>query len=374
MGEGGLERVRQKETTFLKNRFWMNCKQKGNFLLLRKSIHGMSLPGFYLLGFQGSRLSASGFSDVVGSRPSLNNRILNHTMPPRIPLRIPEQATCLKVTTRSQICLLQASWTTRSIRQYSTPPVPEASIHKDLRSQFSPQPPAQIARQPTPKRSLRPYIWSALFFSIGLLSGQYISLIVAPPALPAPGTKEDELMVKFLGEKAEQLPIVQSLSTDPNWISHDAYTSLPEEERAHRLTTGPLAGARAIGGFQRIFINKETGETVSVIWFGGAIAGWPGVTHGGVTATILDETLGRCAVRQFPAQTGVTANLELDYLKPIITNSFYVIRAMPQVGHTEKKCWVHGRLETLDGKVCVEAKGLFVVPKGYKTRVIAGDF
>lgn len=207
-----------------------------------------------------------------------------------------------------------------------------------------------------------------------MLAGQYVSLIVAPPALPPPGTKEDELMVKFLEEKAEKLPIVQSLSSDPNWTSHNAYTSLPEQERTHRLTTGPLGGARAIGGFQRIFINKETGETVSVIWFGGAIAGWPGVTHGGVTATILDETLGRCAVRQFTAQTGVTANLELDYLKPVVTNSFYVIRAIPQAGHTDKKCWVSGRLETLDGRVCVEAKGLFVVPKGYKTRVIAGDF
>jgi acyl-coenzyme A thioesterase PaaI-like protein len=39
------------------------------------------------------------------------------------------------------------------------------------------------------------------------------------------------------------------------------------------------------------------------------MAGWPGVTHGGVTATVLDEILGRVALRQFPSMTGVTANL-----------------------------------------------------------------
>jgi acyl-coenzyme A thioesterase PaaI-like protein len=181
-------------------------------------------------------------------------------------------------------------------------------------------------------------------------------------------------MVEFLQKQAEKLPIVQSLSTDPNWESYEAYSSVPEAEAPHRLTTGPLGGARAIGGFQRIFYNKESGEIVTVIWFGGAIAGWPGVTHGGVTATIMDEILGRCAIRQFPAQTGVTANLELNYLKPVVTNSFYVVRAVPQEGFTERKGWVSGRLETVDGRVCVEAKGLFVVPKGIKLRSIGDKF
>lgn len=111
-----------------------------------------------------------------------------------------------------------------------------------------------------------------------------------------------------------------------------------------------------------------------MIWFGGAIAGWPGVTHGGVIATIFDESMGRCAIRQFPANTGVTANLELNYLKPVITNSFYIIRAVPDQGATDKKCWVSARLETLEGRVCVEAKALFVVPKKFQTRKIGGQF
>lgn len=271
--------------------------------------------------------------------------------------------------------LLNVQGRPRNARQYSTPPAEaEAPKHKDLRSQFSDAIPPRPPAQPKPKGSLRPYIWSALFISLGLLAGQYTRLVIAPPPLPAAHTREDDLMVDFLKQKAEQLPIVRSLTSDPNWTFHDAYTSLPEPERIHRLTTGPLAGARAIGGFQRIFINKDTGETITVIWFGGAIAGWPGVTHGGVTATVLDETLGRCAIRQFPAKTGVTANLELNYLKPIITNAFYVIRAAPVEGHTDRKCWVNGRLETLDGAICVEAKALFVVPKGFITRAIAPDF
>ena len=176
-------------------------------------------------------------------------------------------------------------------------------------------------------------------------------------------------MVKHLTQQAEKLPIVQSLSSDPDWEVDEAYQHAAFDERPHMLITGPLSGARAVGAFQRIFHNNESGEIVNVVWFGGAISGWPGVTHGGVSATIIDETFARCGIQKFPSMTGVTANLNLNYLNPAITNSFYVVRAIPEVeGATEQKQWVYGRLETLDGKICVEGRGLFVVPKSTHTR------
>lgn len=199
--------------------------------------------------------------------------------------------------------------------------------------------------------------------------------MIAPPPLPDAGSKEDRFMVEHLKKKAEKLPIVQSLSTDPKWSSYEAYSSIPEDERLRRYTTGPLGGARGLGGFQRIFYNEESGEVVAVIWIGGGISGWPGVAHGGVMATLMDEVLGRCAIRQFPAKTGVTANLELSYLKPVVTNTFYVARASPiREGFTDKKGWVQGRLDSLEGRVSVEGKALFVVPKTFKTREIADKF
>jgi acyl-coenzyme A thioesterase PaaI-like protein len=181
-------------------------------------------------------------------------------------------------------------------------------------------------------------------------------------------------MAEYLRQKGSDLPLVKSLATDPAWESHDAYESISPERRSSTLTTGPLAGARALGGFQRIFTNKETGEVITVVWFGGAVSGWPGVTHGGLVATIMDEQLGRCAIRQFPSQTGVTANLDINYRKPVLTNSYYVVKAWPQTEtFTERKGWVSARLETLDGKVCADAKALYVVPKKFQTQVV-GNF
>lgn len=68
---------------------------------------------------------------------------------------------------------------------------------------------------------------------------------------------------------------------------------------------------------------------------------------------------------------GVTANLELSYRAPTLANRFYILRAEVDEAkanlNTDRKKWVKGVLEEVDtGKVCVEAKGLFVTPKGVK--------
>lgn len=86
--------------------------------------------------------------------------------------------------------------------------------------------------------------------------------------------------------------------------------------------------------------------------------------HGGLIATVLDESMGRCAIAKFPVKTGMTAKLEFNYRAPAVTNAFYIVRAWPVAeGSTERKGFVSGRLETVDGKICVEAGGLFVLPK-----------
>jgi acyl-coenzyme A thioesterase PaaI-like protein len=224
------------------------------------------------------------------------------------------------------------------------------------------EPPERAFRKP--KRSVRPYIFASFCFLIGITAGQYVKLIIAPPPLPAPGTPEDASLTAYIHKLASKLPIVRSLSSDPAWCSWDAYSTLSPEEKGQRITSGALAGSRGIGGYQRIFHNAETGDFVSVVWIGGATTSWPGVTHGGLIATLMDESLGRCAFSRFSAKTGVTANLEIDYLAPTVTNTFVVIRVAPVLeGSTNRKGFVAGRLETLEGKVCVKAKGLFIVPK-----------
>ncbi|KAK8064731.1 hypothetical protein PG994_007369 [Apiospora phragmitis] len=244
------------------------------------------------------------------------------------------------------------------------------------------------AQQPPPRRCRRGLVYAIVFACLGATLGSLFRLSISPPPLPAPGTPEDQYVTAGIHERAAKLPIVQKLSADPAWQSWAAYegdrhnSTSSSEKRKSSVTAGALSGSKGLA-YQRVFWNPATGELVNVVYFGGGTSGWPGVVHGGALATVLDETLGRCAILRFPSRTGVTARLELNYRKPTVTNAFYTVRTRPVVDEdkdkdkalnkdgsrksdrkSDRKLWVHGHVEAENGRVCVEARALFVVPKG----------
>jgi len=174
------------------------------------------------------------------------------------------------------------------------------------------------------------------------------------------------------------LPLAVHLANDPHWESWDAYTSLPPESLPHRLTTGPMGGIRGIG-YQHVFANRETGEYIVLVWLGKALAGWPGVVHGGCIATVLDECLGRPALSKFDERSGVTARLEIQYKKPVLSGGWWLVRSKVEENtegsvENRNKTWVTGTLEDLDGNVYVGARALYVVPKTIKLKSLHGKF
>ena len=103
--------------------------------------------------------------------------------------------------------------------------------------------------------------------------------------------------------------------------------------------------------------------------------GWPFVVHGGALATVLDEHLARVAIQHFPERTAVTANLDINYLRAATSNGIYVFSAkLDEERSTDRKAYVTGSVRDKDGNVCTVAKGLFVVPRGYKLRKLEGAF
>lgn len=90
--------------------------------------------------------------------------------------------------------------------------------------------------------------------------------------------------------------------------------------------------------------------------------GAPGLAHGGVLASALDEALGSLAwLMLTPAVTG---RLEVDYLAPVPVGRTVVIDARC-TGVDGRKLFVEGegRLDTPDGEIAVRGAGVFVVVK-----------
>lgn len=69
-------------------------------------------------------------------------------------------------------------------------------------------------------------------------------------------------------------------------------------------------GARNVGGLQLVF-RTEGDEIVAEFTPDERFQGFPGVLHGGVLATMLDETLSRAAV--YAGKWMMTARLEIRY-------------------------------------------------------------
>ncbi len=85
--------------------------------------------------------------------------------------------------------------------------------------------------------------------------------------------------------------------------------------------------------------------------------GWPGILHGGITSTILDETVGRtCFLVDMWA---VTARMEIRYLKPIpIGQPLLVIAEI--VRARSRALEARGEIRLADGSVAAEAQALYI--------------
>ncbi|KAI1800876.1 HotDog domain-containing protein [Daldinia bambusicola] len=270
-----------------------------------------------------------------------------------------------------------------SPRRFAEPLNTQDPVATATASATTPVPPEQSTTSPKqqpPRLRRRGVFYSAVFLLIGVSIGTLVRLSLAPPPPYPHGSPQDEYHVSKIREEGSALPLVRKLSSDPTWKSWDAYSGAQSSSIVQsRLTTGPLGGSHGLP-FQRVFRNTVTNEVISVVYLGAATSGWPGVVHGGTLATLLDESLVRCAVLLFPARTGVTARLELQYRAPTLTSGFYLIRARPMIAEGEdlskvdRKMWVDGTLETLHGKICVEAKALAVVPKGVKLKPLVEEF
>ncbi|KAF2667517.1 Thioesterase/thiol ester dehydrase-isomerase [Microthyrium microscopicum] len=169
-------------------------------------------------------------------------------------------------------------------------------------------------------------------------------------------------------------PLVRELQSDPKWRSSRPHLKMPADLRPHSFTAGHLLSKDKIPVPPLVFTTGDGMELVSIAWLGPDVCGHPGIVHGGLLATLMDEGLARTCFAALPNKVGVTAHLELDYRSPCKAGQFVVMR-----GQTTKvegrKAYVKGRIETAPtdgapGRTLVEGTALFVEPKGFAGRLM----
>ena len=101
------------------------------------------------------------------------------------------------------------------------------------------------------------------------------------------------------------------------------------------------------------FYMDAPGEVRTTVFIPAHFEGYPGVVHGGVLASILDETGGR-ALMEDPNHFMVTAQLNVRYRKPAPTETQLI--ALGWAGQRRGRvAEAHSELRTLEGVVLAEA-------------------
>ncbi|KDR70026.1 hypothetical protein GALMADRAFT_255394 [Galerina marginata CBS 339.88] len=229
---------------------------------------------------------------------------------------------------------------------------------------------------PPPHRPRRPLATFAAVAVASMVAGTLgavyppppISILfprVAPGPPAEPDSPESLAYSANLEEKLQALSLLKQLresDDEKEWYETRPYQHFPEDRRVNNLTAGALRGPGKLALLPLIRAKRDESESVVFLHLGRGLCGHDGIIHGGLLATLLDETLARTAISNLPEKVGVTAQLTLNYRAPTMADQFVVIKT--HIGEVKgRKATVSGRVEDLQGKVLVEASATFIQPR-----------
>ncbi|TFK62371.1 Thioesterase/thiol ester dehydrase-isomerase [Pluteus cervinus] len=193
--------------------------------------------------------------------------------------------------------------------------------------------------------------------------------ILFPRAAPAPPSDPDSAESKAYTQALEKsmlaLPILEHHRSQPeaaDWYETRPYLKFPEERRVNNLTSGALRGPGKLAIPPLVRARNDETEALVFVHLGRGLCGHDGIVHGGLLATLLDESLARVAIMNLPDKVGVTAKLSINYRAPTIADQFVVIKVKLE-GAEGRRSQVSGRVEDLKGTLLVEATATFVQPR-----------
>ncbi|HIE5256680.1 TPA: PaaI family thioesterase [Clostridioides difficile] len=124
-------------------------------------------------------------------------------------------------------------------------------------------------------------------------------------------------------------------------------------------------------GLKADFYELENGELVSICNTKDWHQSYPGRVHGGMSAAILDETIGRAVSINDDQIWGVTVSLELKYKKPVPTDA--TIKVVGRITKENRKLFEGtGEIILPNVDIAVTATGKYMkMPIG---QIAEGDF
>ena len=143
---------------------------------------------------------------------------------------------------------------------------------------------------------------------------------------------------------------------DEKLFATEKFSSFKENNAVHDTLKGE-------GKIEKYEIYKKIGsdEIVAIVRFGSKINGHPTVVHGGITATIFDNTFGWLFF-SLNLPMAVTANLSVNYRSMLPQNTTCILHASLEKLEG-RKMHMKATLQDCRGKLIADSTSLFVAMK-----------
>ena len=111
-------------------------------------------------------------------------------------------------------------------------------------------------------------------------------------------------------------------------------------------------------GLQMEFKEGGNGEIICRWEPKAKFAGWPGVVHGGIQCTLMDE-VAAWVVHHDLKVAGVTSKLDTKFIKPVHSTDPYLTIKGKLKKTAHNLAWVDCWIENMAGEKCAEATALY---------------
>ncbi|KAL2076219.1 hypothetical protein VTL71DRAFT_1162 [Oculimacula yallundae] len=224
------------------------------------------------------------------------------------------------------------------------------------------------------RRTINVFLIGVVFTTLGFTMASTSTIETSKGYLHPPTDEETLTLYEPEDAHAQEIedfivnhPLAVSLRKEPQFSEARPHLKVPPGQRSHNLTAGTLMGSGKVVVPPLVFSEKGGKSLVSIQYLGGDLCGHPGLVHGGMLATMLDEGLARCCFAALPNKVGMTANLNINYKAPAKAGNYVVLRAKTTKVEG-RKAWVEGHIETLVGEgetpvILAEASALFIEPR-----------
>ncbi|ABN64364.2 predicted protein [Scheffersomyces stipitis CBS 6054] len=205
--------------------------------------------------------------------------------------------------------------------------------------------------------------------------------------------QSSDILPMQLEYKLKNLPIYQQLAHPKNsnkWYKLQSWENLDhnvldnqtpdfsEEDRRDQavksqseyaepsLTTSTLAKPGGILIKPVIFHNVETNEGVTIVHAGFRLCGYPFIIHGGIIATVLNETFKRNASLTSETSSNLkddfkVENLTINYKFPTFANQFLIVKTRKKEGvdtNDRKTITLESVIQDKKGRTLVKSEAL----------------